>query len=66
MCPQFGVWTDGPMNANVFCKSSGVDQDDACENDPCSENAICIDQFEVLKSDLKLEFQIYLVSLLPP
>ena len=47
VCPQFGVWTDGPMNANVFCKSSGVDQDDACENDPCSENAICIDQFEV-------------------
>ena len=54
------------MNANVFCKSSGVDQDDACENDPCSENAICIDQFEVLISNLKLEFQIYLVGLLSP
>ena len=54
ICPPIGLWTsEGKMTENyVFCKSLGVDNDDGCNPDPCSnDHATCIDQFNGYRCD---------------
>ena len=52
-CPPIGKWGD----QFVLCKSSGPDTTNACDLNPCGQNATCVDLFEGYRCECNLGFE---------